>query len=493
MKNKYLVILCTIILSTLIILSSCNSGTVTTSGEETQKTAETSETKETPETIEITAISNIKEEDLGKEFTVMGSIMFMDKSSDGLFLQIEDESSNMGIFIEDRLLSSIAGEILDNIQERKTIKARGILKENQGILLLLVEDVSSIEIIAEEGGAGEGTEFTAAQSLDEYQLDVELVYSGNQERPGLCYLGAFSMLLRYEEPEIEFCDIIAASGIGPNAGYVGENESASLGNGIGEACIILSSNNLNTSYTLGLKDGGNDSASYYSSQLRFGKQAKEVIYFDDAEDSFAHLKSVVSSGNPVVVYLDCYYLYDDFALASDFWKNGMEKDHYDHYMVVTGYDKNNVYLNDPTDPTTAAANIPAKIENFMDAWEKVSEIAQELGPFWMIYLSDPVSQKPFNEIINWNIDMSENALSEIRKFAEKPNSSEFTCFLLNELGRARTEFSNYLKKNGITEAASLYQESGDIYSEIAFNKSVTTEKLNTIIDKESEAMQLLTE
>jgi len=443
--------------------------------------------------MKITAISDIKEEEQGKEFTVMGSIVFMDESSDGLFLDVEDESGNVGVFIESRLLSSIAEEKLSDIQKGKIIKASGNLKKNQGILLLIVGNVSSIEIITEEERSGEETEFTAAQSPDEYQLEVELVYSGNQDRTSLCYLGSFSMLVKYQEPEIEFCDIVAASGIGASAGYVEDDGSVILGNGIGEACIILLANNLNTSFTLGLKDGGNDSASYYPSQLKFGSQAKEVIYFDDSEDSFAHLKSVVSSGNPVVVYLDCYYLYDDFALVSVFWENSMEKDHYDHYMVVTGYDENNIYLNDPTDPTEAAENIPAKIENFMEAWEKVSEIAQKLGPFWMIYLSDTVSQKPFNEIISWNTDMSKNAVSEIRKFAEKPNSSESACFLLNELGRARTEFSNYLNKNGMVEPALLYQESGGIFSEIAFNMSVTTEKLNIIIDKESEAMQLLTE
>lgn len=487
MKNKYLIILCTVIFCTLSILSSCNPDRVTTSGKETQKEAEASET------IEATAISDIKEEDLGKEFAVKGEIVFIDKSSDGLFLEVGDESGNIGIFIENRILSSIAEDKIESIQKGITIKAMGILKKNQERLLLLVENVSSIEIIAEEERAGEETEFTADQSPDNYQLDVELVYSGNQDRPGLCYLGAFSMLVKYQEPEIEFYDIVVASGIGASAGYVDDDESAFLGNGIGEACIILLADNLNTSFTLGLKDGGNDSAFYYPSQLRFGSQAKEVIYFDDAEDSFAYLKSVVSSGNPVVIYIDCYYLYDDFALASDFWKNSMEKDHYDHYMVVTGYDKNNVYLNDPTDPTEAAANIPAKIENFMKAWEKVSEIAQKLGPFWMIYLSDPVSQKPFNEIISWNTVMSKDAVFEIRKFAEKPNSLESTCFLLNELGRARTEFSNYLRKNGMAEPASLYKESGDVFSEIAFDMAVTTEKLNIIINKESEAMQLLTE
>lgn len=486
MKSKFLIVLCTVIFCTLSILSSCKLDTAITSEEETQGATEASET------IEATTISDIKEEDQGKEFTVMGSVIFMDESSDGLFLEVEDESGSVGIFIENRLLSSITEEKRSDIQIGKTIKASGTLKINQGILILIVGNVSSIEVIAEEESSEE-VEFTAVQSPNDYQLDVELVYSGNQDRPGLCYLGAFSMLVKYQESEIEFCDIVAASGIGTSAGYVENDESSFLGNGIGEACIIHSANNLNTSFTLGLKDGGNDSASYYPSQLRFGNQAKEVIYFEDSEDSFAHLKSVVSSGNPVVVYIDCYYLYDDFSLASGFWKNSMEKDHYDHYMVVTGYDKNNVYLNDPTDPTEAAANIPAKIENFMEAWEKSSEIAQKLGPFWMIYLSDPVSQKPFNEIISWNTDISKNAVSEIRKFADKPNSLESTCFLLNELGRARTEFSNYLDKNGMVEPALLYQESGDIFSEIASNMSVTTEKLNVIIDKESEAIQLLTE
>jgi len=487
MKNRYLIALCAVIFCAMLILSSCKPVTVITPEEETQEVTEISET------MKITTISDIKEEEQGKEFTVMGSIVFMDESPDGLFLDVEDESGTIGIFIESRLLSSIAEEKLTDIQKGETVKAQGTLKKNQGMLLLIVENVSSIEIIAEEEISSKEIEFTAAWSPDDYQLDVELVYSGNRDRPGLCYLGSFSMLVKYQEPQIEFCEILAASGIGTNAGYIDDGETSVLSNGIGEACIIHATNNLNTSFTLGLKDGGNDSASYYSPQLKFGSQAKEIIYFDDGKDSFAHLKSVVSSGNPVVVYLDCYYLYDDFTLVSDFWKNSMEKDHYDHYMVVTGYDENNIYLNDPTDPTEAAANIPANLENFMRAWEKGNEIGQKLGPFWMIYLSDPVSQKPFNEIIRWNVDISKDSVFQISKFADNPNSLERTCFLLNELGRSRTEFSNYLNKNSMAEPALLYQESGEIFSEISFEMSVTTDKLNMIIDKESEALQLLAE
>jgi len=492
MKNKYLIIMCTIIFCTLSIISSCRIDTAATSEEEMQKITEVSEIKETAKTMDITVISDIKEEEIGKEFTVKGKIIFIHEPPDGLFLEIEDESGNIGIFIEKRILSTATEDIIGGIQKGATIKVKGILNKNQERLLLIVGNADSVEIIAEEEKKSvEETELIAAESPDNYQLDVGLVYSGNQDRPGLCYLGAFSMLLKFKEPKIEFFDIIAASGIGIKAGYIDSGEASVLGNGVGEACIILATDNLNTSFTLGLNENGNDSAPYYPPQLRFGNQAKEVVYFNDAEDAFAYLKYVVSSGNPVVVYLDCYYLYDDFVLASDFWKNSMEKDHYDHYMVVTGYDKDNIYLNDPTDPTEAAANIPAKLENFMQAWEKGSEVAQKLGPFWMIYLSGPVSQKPFNEVIQWNIDMSKDAVSEIRKFAENPNSLEPTCFLLNELGRARTEFSNYLNNNGMAEPALLYKQSGEIFSGIAFDMSVTTEKLNMIIDKESEAVKLL--
>ncbi|GEM_PF-1396118 len=493
MKNKYLIISCAIIFCILLILFSCKPGTITSSSEDKQKITGPAETKETSETIEITAISDIKTEDQGKKFTVMGKIKFMDRPSEGLFLEIEDESGSIGIFIENRLLDSISEEKLESIQKGKTIKVSGTLKKPQERLILFIEDASLIEIIAEEKSPDEKAVSIIIQSPDEYQLDVETVYSGNRDKPGLCYLGAFSMLIKYQEPEMNFYDIVAVSGIGTNAGFVEIDNSVHLGNGIGEACIIHAAKNLNTSFTLGLEDGGNDSAPYYPSRLRFGSQAKEVIHFNSAIDPFEYLKYLISSGKPVMIYIDCYYLYDDFAMTSDFWKNNMEKDHYDHYMVVTGYDTDNIYLNDPTDPTEAAADLPAKIENFMQAWENGGSIAQQLGPFWMLYLSGMVSPEPFNEIISWNTDISKNSVSEIRKFAGNPNSSESTCFLLNELGRARIEFSNYLDKNGMTEPAVLYKQSGEIFSEIAFDMSVTTEKLNLIIDKESEAMQMLAE
>jgi len=150
MKNKYLIIMCTIIFCTLSIISSCRIDTAATSEEEMQKITEVSEIKETAKTMDITVISDIKEEEIGKEFTVKGKIIFIHEPPDGLFLEIEDESGNIGIFIEKRILSTATEDIIGGIQKGATIKVKGILNKNQERLLLIVGNADSVEIIAEE-------------------------------------------------------------------------------------------------------------------------------------------------------------------------------------------------------------------------------------------------------------------------------------------------------------------------------------------------------
>jgi len=57
-----------------------------------------------------------------------------------------------------------------------------------------------------------------------YQLNVPRVFTGEvlkeketEEGPGLCYLGAFAMLALFDDPDLDFTEIVAYSGIGVTA------------------------------------------------------------------------------------------------------------------------------------------------------------------------------------------------------------------------------------------------------------------------------------
>ncbi|HEB46808.1 MAG TPA: hypothetical protein ENI19_03875, partial [Candidatus Nealsonbacteria bacterium] len=275
-----------------------------------------------------------------------------------------------------------------------------------------------------------------------YQLNVSRVFAGEvlkeketEEGPGLCYLGAFAMLALFDDPDLDFTEIVAYSGIGVTAKNV--VPFIGLTNDFQGNSIITGAENLGYNFGLGLLSGGKDSINHLPppppppppgtsppppppppppagseppTQFNFKESAKEVKYFSNKEEATRYLKSIISSDKPVLVHLDLYYVTDDFAKISPSW--AWEKFHASHFMIVTGYDENYVYINDPDDPDLAIKNMPASYKNFLEAWENGANPQMEghkLGPYWMLYLKDKAKRKSIKEIMAWNREISENA------------------------------------------------------------------------------------
>jgi len=205
------------------------------------------------------------------------------------------------------------------------------------------------------------------------------------------------------------------------------------------------------------------------------------------------LKRAVGAGRPVMVYLNMFHVHDDFSQISKFWHDVLGKDKATHYMVVKGYDLENVYLNDPTDPTNAAGSLSAKWEDFMQAWGDTTDIpnAPPLGPFWMLYLESSGEIPGPKEMISLNLLRAIEAPAEIRSFAENVSDSEFTLFLLLELGNARKRFGEYLSRNGEAAGGDLYQQAGESIKQAVFSKTIDSGTMKQIADLEEEAIALL--
>ena len=101
-------------------------------------------------------------------------------------------------------------------------------------------------------------------------------------------------------------------------------------------CLGLGTNGVDSDYDLDLK-------------YRFKNDAKSIEYFNGSDDALNFLKKAIASDNPLVVYLDIYYLVGPLRAQShcNFWEY-VPQEHNGHYMLVTGYDQNNIFLNDPT-------------------------------------------------------------------------------------------------------------------------------------------------
>jgi len=356
------------------------------------------------------------------------------------------------------------------------------------------------EVLEKETAPDEGPSLGEKEKVipQAYQLNVPRVFTGEvlkeketEEGPGLCYLGAFAMLSLFDDPDLDFTEIIAYSGIGVTAKNI--VPFIGLTNDFQGNSIMTAAGNLGYNFGLGLLSGGKDSIIYLPppppdtsppppppagseppTQFIFTESAKEVKYFSNEEEATSYLKSIISSGKPVLVHLDLYYVTDDFAKISPSWT--WEKFHASHFMTVTGYDENYVYINDPTDPDLAIKNMPASYKSFLEAWENGADPqlrGHQLGPYWLLYLKDKTERKSINEILAWNKEISENSASEIRE--------ALNYEIIGEMAVGRLEFAKFLERNGYQNAANLYREAGDLYL-----KKPTID-LSLIADKEEEA------
>lgn len=326
------------------------------------------------------------------------------------------------------------------------------------------ENVMDIKPITTDETAANATAANNAKTPS-YILDVPRVYSGahmiinhsgeieEEEQPSLCYLGAYAMLAIYDDPSLTFSDIVAYSGVGSMAG---NNDFSGLDNNLKENSIMTASENLGYDYFLSTLAGGTESTMPH--QYKFGNLAKEKRYFNDETGAYFHLKRMIDSKKPVIVHLDIYHVWDDFAKFSPFWANSWQKMHASHFMTVTGYDEDYVYLNDPTDPDLSKKNMPASVENFLKAWADGNHPAingAKVGPYWMVYINNNGKRKSPIEVIGWNHRMSMDAYSVISKADEAD--------MMGELAVGRREFSRFLEKNGYTKAAAAYGEIADFY------------------------------
>jgi len=312
-----------------------------------------------------------------------------------------------------------------------------------------------------------------------YQLNVPRVFTGEvlkekgtEEGPGLCYLGALTMLALFDDPDLDFTEIVAYSGIGVTAKNV--VPFIGLTNDFQGNSIITGAENLGYNFGLGLLSRGKDSIT--NSQFNFKESAKEFKCFSNKEESIHYLKNIISSDKPVLVHLDLYYVADDFAKISPNWAS-LEKIHASHFMIVTGYDENYVYLNDPTEPDLAIKNMPISHKNFLEAWENGANRkvkGHKLGPYWMLYLKDKAKRKSIEDIVAWNREISKNTAFEI--------GEALNYFFIGEMAVGRLEFAKFLERNGYQDVANLYREAGNLYL-----KKPTIDELSLIADREEEA------
>lgn len=468
-----------------------------TAAETETPTTDTRDKTKTPaamdETQNTTPLCDIDDSLLNHDLTTSGKIVFVDQNAEGAFAEVEQDGCKIGMFAPMAIYSGWSPEAQALYQQGSIIEAQGRLVSFDGQLILdLVEVRAAYAEPLDE--TAETKESSLPEAPESAMLEVPLVYSGAYNLPGLCYLGAAGILVKYEHPDLDFADIVALSGMGSSALHVDFPEMPSiLISPYKEQGIVYMFQNLAAEFGLGIAKNGAASDTFQPLGLPFESHASTIYEFKNREEALMTLKQIVGSGKPVSVHLNLYHVYDDFILDSEYWRESIGKDHASHYMVVKGYDQDYFYLSDPTDPTAAAGTLKASVENFSAAWEDINAIPNSppRGPFWMIYLESSGEIPDVNLVIEKNLKEAVNAPDAIRSFAERPDSSEFTRFLLLELGNARKLLGEYLARNGQSEAGESYLQSGNLLTTMALENNIQASLLIKAAEAEEIAIEIL--
>jgi hypothetical protein len=313
------------------------------------------------------------------------------------------------------------------------------------------------------------------------RLDVELVYSGTTE-PALCYLGSYAMLAKYNDNSLDFPDVVANSGMANSAIYYSGVNILSEGLflwGVGLAAI-----NQGFDYYIAAQEGAVIADDTMSKDLP--EEAEEVVWLESEEELFTLLKRLISSDIPVEVHLDCTNIQQELVTYTSYWEvifeftqTYLNKDN-DHYFVVTGYDQDFVYLNDPTEPQAGMGkDIPVTTEHFLEAWANGNhpsfELGAGIGPYWMFFLGERSTPKTAEQVLAWNRDFAVSAPDEIRAASVDP----FVDSLMHcgNMCRERLDFGEYLQRNGYTAAGELYIEAGELFGELCYSDDQTADML----------------
>ena len=300
------------------------------------------------------------------------------------------------------------------------------------------------------------------EPLAEKKLSVELVYSGGDES-GLCYLGSYAMLAKFNDSDINFTDVIANSGIATSALYVPQVNI--LIDGFFLRSIGTAARNQGYDYYIAAVKGAMITDDFVANDLP--KDAKQILSVESEDEAFELLKRLVSSDIPVMVHLDAFFIKEPLIAHTSYMKHVfLFEDHVDHYMTVTGYDDGFVYLNDPTEKAEGMGeDIPVDISGFLSAWKNGDhpsfDEGARIGPYWMLFLGKRGTAKSASELIFWNKDIAAKAPGEIRKAANNPNISDLLhC---NQMYQARKEFGVFLKQNGYIEAGDMFAEASELF------------------------------
>lgn len=332
------------------------------------------------------------------------------------------------------------------------------------------------------------TELNIEDLANEKRLDVPT----RRNVAGYCYLESYSMMLAHLDSSIDTPEIIASAGLGAPIFCDSYSKNLRVMEHYTVDVHTTSMNNFGISWVVGYTQDG-----HHGSYLD-GASAK-LVY--PSENALIYLKAVLNSNRTIQVHIDLHYL-ESYNLKFQDMPEGSS-----HFMVVTGYDENNIYLSDTYLGDTANdqfTDMPVPVNTFLSAWEHGGDINEgfdlQTGPYWMLFFTSTASsdleKSSYASIISLQEALSADVDKEIDTYISLIDSGEYDLSdtSWNQIANIKQLFSEYLTDNGNIDAANAYLELYALYLSCETNIDSPDDVeviLSTIQTREASARNLL--
>lgn len=298
-----------------------------------------------------------------------------------------------------------------------------------------------------------------------------------------CYLESFSMQVAFIDNTIPVEEVFAFAGLGAPLFYSSFNKAFEPN----ESYVTYNHLDALLNYGLNYVLGSSSSAGY--SQLYDNAYGK-ISYATEA-GALNYLQAAICSDRPVQVHIDLGYLPSLSKYAP------IDPGQGSHFILVTGYDPDGIYLNetwlDEADQNQYK-NFEVPLDEFLQAWQKGGEIAAgevtQTGPYWMCFLDEtPGSALPEKKTLEQILTAQKALAANVSTTINNNLDSDYSGSHWTKIADVKALFGDYLTNNGYAGSGAAYTELEGFYDAcVGMTTTQIRTQLETVIEpKEAEA------
>jgi hypothetical protein len=271
---------------------------------------------------------------------------------------------------------------------------------------------------------------------------------------GSCYLNSLSSLIAYLDNSVTTAEVFTFAGIGAAISYSSYSKAFLPNPRMGTTVWLHSTSlhNYGAHFIVGHDVTGDD-----GTMVKAG--ATYRVKYSGADEALLYLKALLSSGRPVQVHVDKYYLP---TLTSYVAPNRGSS----HSILVNGYESDSIFVTETysdENDKDQFKNVRIPVAEFMEAWDKGGKrpgvrSPVKTGPYWMLFLLETEGNQLNKASLSEILDMQREFSARNEETIRRNLTSNFSRTAWNDIAIKKGLFADYLADNGYTDAADAYRQ-----------------------------------